>query len=135
MSDNLTAQSKGNNVARIIGGIAAGVIAWYVVVVAISIIIRVADPGLAAALNTHATTMAMAERLAISFLGSLAGGAIAAMIAGRGSNAPLIAGVVLLVGWGTYHVTMIWNQFPVWYHLTFFVSLPLLSYGGGRLRR
>jgi hypothetical protein len=30
---------------------------------------------------------------------------------------------------------MIWNQFPVWYHLTFFVSLVLLSVLGGRLGR
>lgn len=121
--------------ARTIGGIVAGVIAWLVVITAISFVIRAADPGLAAALNAHATTTAMVERLAISFVGSLVGGYLAAMIAGRGSYAPLAAGAVLLVWWGIYHVTMIWNQFPVWYHLTFFVSLPLLSYVGGRLRR
>ncbi len=33
-----------------------------------------------------------------------------------------------------YHTT-IWTQFPLWYHLTFFVSLLLLSVLGGRLRR
>ena len=92
-------------------------IAWLVVITAISFIIRAADPSLAAS------------------VGSLIAGYVAAMIAGRGSNAPLIAGAVLLLWWGIYHVTMIWNQFPVWYHLTFFVSLPLLSYVGGRLRR
>ena len=120
---------------RTIGAIVAGVVAWLVVVTAVSFIIGAVDPGLSAALKVHATTIAMAGRLAISFLGSLAGGYLAAMIAGRGSHAPLIAGAVLLAWWGVYHVTMIWNQFPVWYHLTFFVSLPLLSYVGGRLRR
>ncbi len=121
--------------ARTIGAIVAGVIAWLVVITAISFVIRAVDPGLAAALNAHDTTTAMAERLAISFVGSLIAGYLAAMIAGRGSHTPLIAGVILLVWWGIYHVTMIWNQFPVWYHLTFFVSLPLFSYLGGRLRR
>jgi len=28
----------------------------------------------------------------------------------------------------------IWDKFPIWYHLTFLVSLPLLSAIGGSLR-
>jgi hypothetical protein len=117
---------------RTIGGTIAGIVAWLVVVTAISFALRAADPALAAALNAHTTTAALAGRLAISFLGSLIGGYLAALIGG--SRAALIAGVLLLAAWGTYHVTMIWDQFPIWYHLTFFVSLPLLSYLGGRLR-
>ena len=130
----MRAISEGERMARTIGGIVAGIIAWFVVIFAIGFLIRATDPGLAAALNAHATTTAMVERLIISFAGSIAGGSLAASIAGRGSYAPLIAGLLLLAWWGTYHVTQIWNQFPVWYHLTFFVSLPVLSWLGGRLR-
>jgi hypothetical protein len=120
--------------ARTIGGTIAGVVAWFVVIMGIGFLIRATMPALAEALNAHATTVSLIERLVISFAGSIAGGSLAASIAGRGSWAPLAAGVVLLAGFGYYHVTMIWDQFPVWYHLTFFVSLPLLSYLGGRLR-
>jgi hypothetical protein len=120
---------------RTIAGIVAGVVGWFVVSLGIAFVLRAVDPALSASLAAHATIATLAARLAISFVGSLVGGVLAAMIAGRGSHAALIAGVILLAFWGAYHVTMIWNQFPVWYHLTFFVSLPLLSYLGGRLRR
>ncbi|MEI9994774.1 MAG: hypothetical protein WDM91_09285 [Rhizomicrobium sp.] len=120
---------------RRILGVVLGIAAWFVVVLGISFAIRAADPALNAALLAHATTAAQAERLAISFLGTLAAGFIAALASGERSRAPLIAGVLLLLFWGYYHVTMIWHQFPLWYHLTFFVSLVLLSVAGGRLKR
>ena len=81
--------------ARTVGGIVAGVISWLVVITAIGFIIRAADPVLAATLNAHATTSALAERLAISFVASLISGVIAARIGG--GNAALGAGVVLLL--------------------------------------
>jgi hypothetical protein len=116
-------------------GIVLGIAAWFVVVLGISFLIKAADPALNAALVAHATPTALIERLIISFAGTLAAGYVAALVSGESMRAPLIAGVLLLAFWGYYHVTMIWNQFPVWYHLTFFVSLVLLSALGGRLRR
>ena len=119
---------------RTIFGIVIGVVAWCAVVIGISLLLRAVAPGVNAALVAHATTTALAERLAISFLGSLAAGYLAAMVA-RDQTAPLIAGLLLLAGWGYFHVMVIWNQFPLWYHLTFFASLLLLSVLGGRLAR
>ena len=119
---------------RTIFGIVIGVVAWIAVVIGVSFALRAAAPDVAAALNAHATTVALCERLAISFLGSLVGGYLAALVA-RDQTAPLIAGVLLLLCWGYYHVTMIWHQFPLWYHLAFFVSLPLLCLIGGRFAR
>jgi hypothetical protein len=127
--------SKGENVLRTILGIVAGVVTWFIVVIGLSFALRAAAPALAAELARHATVTALWERLAISFLGSLLCGFVAAQVSRERLRAPLIAGVLLLLWWGTYHVTMIWNQFPVWYHLTFFVSLVLFSVLGGRLRR
>jgi hypothetical protein len=43
----------------------------------------------------------------------------------------MVAGVVLLLFFLPFHY-LIWSKFPLWYHLTFFVSLPLLSLIGGR---
>lgn len=120
---------------RVILGAVVGIVAWFAVVLGLSFAIRAADPALSAVLSAHVTVAALCGRLAISFLGSLIGGLFAALVSGERSRAPFIAGVLLLLGWGSYHVTMIWNQFPVWYHLTFFVSLVLLSVLGGRLRR
>jgi hypothetical protein len=120
---------------RTIFGVIAGIVGWFVVVLGVTFLLRAADPALDAALAAHATTGALCGRLVISFLGSLLGGWAAALASGERSRAPLIAGIVMLAAWGTYHVTMIWHQFPLWYHLTFFASLLLLSIAGGRLKR
>jgi len=43
-------------------------------------------------------------------------------------------GVLLLVAFIPQHV-MLWDKFPVWYHLTFLLSLVPLTYlGGSHLR-
>jgi hypothetical protein len=119
---------------RTVFGVVAGIVTWFVIVLGLSFALRAVAPDVAAELNRHATVAALWERLAISFLGSLLGGLVASAVSRENLRAPLIAGVLLLLWWGTYHVTMIWNQFPLWYHLTFFVSLVLLSVAGGRLR-
>ncbi len=91
-------------------------------------------------MNAHATATALAERLAVSFLASLVAGYIAALVAGGRSRAPLIAGILMLLIFVPYHLYgkdtsgVIWTSFPLWYHLTFFVSLPLLGILGGRFK-
>ncbi len=119
---------------RLILGAVLGDFAWFVVVIGLSLALRAAAPHLSAALNVHATAAALGGRLAISFLASIVSGLVAAFAGTERSRAPLASGVLLLIGFGYYHVTMIWDQFPLWYHLTFFVSLPLLSLLGGRLK-
>jgi hypothetical protein len=116
---------------RTIAGVVAGVVAWVAVALGIALVLGKVAPDLDAALKAHATTTALAERLLISFAGSLVGGYLAARIAN--ARAALICGVLLLAWWGTYHVMLIWHQFPIWYHLTFFVSLPLFAVIGARL--
>jgi len=119
---------------RLILGVVIGVVAWVAVVAGVAFLLRAVAPDVNAAMVAHTTTVAMAERLAVSFLGSLVGGYLAMPVA-RDARAPLIAGVLLLMCWGYFHVMVIWHQFPLWYHLTFFVSLPLLSILGGRLAK
>ncbi len=119
---------------RLILGAVLGVVAWFAVVIGLSLVLRDVAPALSAAMNVHATAAALGERLAVSFLGSLIGGLVAALAGGERTRAPLGTGIVMLLIFVPYHTT-IWTQFPLWYHLTFFVSLLLLSVLGGRLRR
>jgi hypothetical protein len=124
---------------RSIIGAVIGVVAWFVVVFVVSFLIKMADPALAETLKAHATMATLWERLAISFVGTLVAGAVAARIGRDGMRAPLIAGVLLLLWFVPYHLYgsdpqgPVWTSFPLWYHLTFFVSLLVLSLIGGRL--
>jgi hypothetical protein len=118
-------------VRSILGGILGAVI-WFVVVAGVSVAIREAAPTVAAALNAHVTLAALCERLAISFVASILGGVVASLLAGEAARAPLAASVLLLIIFVPYHLSL-WPQFPIWYHLIFFASLPALSLLGGRL--
>jgi hypothetical protein len=126
---------------RTIVGIVLGFVVWFVVVQLVSLGIKAADPALGAALLAHTTTTAMAERLVISFVATLIAGFAAAWVSGESGRAPMILGLLLLAFFVPYHLYgrdpqgVIWTSFPLWYHLTFFVSLPLLSVIGGRLKR
>jgi hypothetical protein len=122
---------------RTIAGVVLGVVAWFAAVAALGYAAGHAWPALAAA-SRHPLTLSvamLAARLGVSFLSSIVGGLIAALVSGERFRAPLGAGMLLLAFFAYYHVTMIWHDFPVWYHLTFFVSLVLLSLLGGRLAR
>jgi len=115
-------------------GAVLGAAAWFAAVIGVSYAIKIAAPGIGAELNAHATVFALAGRLAISFLASLAGGIAAALVSRERWRAALGAGVILLIIFVPYHLG-VWPQFPVWYHLTFFASLPILGLAGGRIVR
>jgi hypothetical protein len=119
--------------SRLIIGTLAGAIAWFAVIAALGFLMRFVWPEMAAVRDMTMLTITMLfTRLAISAVGSVVGGALAALISRDALWAPLAAGVVLLIVFVPYHLT-IWIDFPVWYHLTFFASLPLLSLLGGWL--
>jgi len=117
---------------RTILGAVIGAVVWMGFALGLGILLGMLWPALAAASREPLTltTPMLFARLAISFTASIASGAAAARFGGM--NGAIAAGLLLLVCWGTYHVTMIWHLFPVWYHLTFLVSLPLLSWFGER---
>ena len=46
--------------------------------------------------------------------------------------ATLLPGVVLLAAFIPEHITL-WEKFPVWYHLTFLLSLIPLTFAGGKM--
>ena len=119
---------------RLIGAILTGAVVWLVSVSVLGFLCGMAWPEMAAIKDMTLLTVPMLlTRLSISALSSLAGGYVATMIGRESTRAPLGAGILLLVVFVPYHMT-IWHNFPVWYHLTFFVSLPILSLLGGMLR-
>jgi hypothetical protein len=76
----------------------------------------------------------MVARLSIGVFATLAAGMVAAAIAPKPPLARLMPGVLLLIGFIPVHVSL-WNKFPVWYHLTFLLSLVPLTYLGGTMSR
>ncbi len=117
---------------RLIGGAVAGIVAWVVIVSALDIGLRHFWPDYAAVEKAMTFTLPMmAARLSMSGVSSLVGGAVAA-VAGRSTRAALVAGTILALIFLPIHYSL-WSRFPLWYHLTFLISLPLLSVVGAQL--
>ena len=109
-------------------------LAWGIVVTTLNLGLRHGWPAYGAVEKAMLFTVPMmAARLSISGISSLVSGYVAAAI-GRSEQAALIAGVLLLLIFLPIHYT-IWSKFPLWYHLTFLTSLPVLSIVGGRFSR
>jgi hypothetical protein len=115
---------------RAIAGVAAGLVAWIVVATAANAVLRVAMPGYADAETPMTFTLEMMfARLFLGAVSSVLAGAVAAWIARGSPRAPWILGIVLVALFIPLHVGL-WDKFPVWYHLTFLVSLlPLTLLG------
>ena len=119
---------------RSILAVVAGLLAWAVGVTVLNLGLHHGWPAYAAVEKAMLFTVPMmAARLSISGVSSLVSGFVAAAV-GRSGQAALIAGVLLLLIFLPIHYT-IWSKFPLWYHLTFLASLPLLSVIGGRFSR
>ena len=115
---------------RTIGGIVAGLVAWAVVVTLLNFGLRAALPGYHAAEATLQFTMVMKiGRLTEAALTSIAAGAVVGWIAPSKKWVPWVVGLIILAMFLPVHVKL-WNQFPVWYHLTFLLSIvPLVVFG------
>jgi hypothetical protein len=119
--------------ARRFLGVVAGVAVWMVIVTIVGVIMRGAWREYAAVADAMTFTLPMMlARLAIGALATLAAGWVTAVIARRSTFAILAFGVLMLVLFIPQHI-MLWNKFPVWYHLTFLISLVPLTWLGGTL--
>ena len=120
---------------RIPTGIVINCVSWIALATLLIIPVRLAWPEYAAAEPARAYDLSMMiARLSVSALASAAAAAIAGLTVQDHGVAPLAGGLVLLGLSVPYHIG-IWDQYPVWYHLTFFASLPILAWVGGRLSR
>ena len=127
--------SKGWRVVRIILGAIAGVVVWLIAVTVCDVIIRKLWVEYAQVEKSLVFTLPMMiARLLESAVISVLSGFVAALIANERAKSSAAAGLVLLAFFLPFHIS-IWSKFPVWYHLVFFTSLPLLSLAGGYLWR
>jgi len=116
-------------------GVVVGLVAFVAVAIVGGWILRLSWPAYTrvAAAMTFTLPM-MIARLSIGAVATVAAGLGAAIIARRSIYAAVATGVTLLLLFVPEHI-LIWPKFPIWYHLTFLVSLVPLAYAGGVLSR
>jgi len=113
-------------------GVLAGLVVWVVVASAAGPVLRATWPEYVAAAPTMNFTLTMKiARLSIGAFATLAMGWVVGGIT-QSIRSVLVAGVLLLVVFIPQHIAL-WDKFPVWYHLTFLVSLVPLAYSGGKI--
>jgi hypothetical protein len=111
----------------------AGLVVWIAVTTVAGVIIRAGWPAYASVADAMTFTLPMMiARLGIGAVATVAAGWLAATISRRSKLATLLPGVVLLAGFIPQHIRL-WEKFPVWYHLTFLLSLVPLAFLGGKL--
>ena len=108
----------------------AGLVAWVLVASVLNRGLRALLDGYTAAeLQMHFTLAMMAGRLIIAVIASLVAGGIIGAVDPSSPRVPWVLGVIMLAAFLPAHVKL-WNNFPIWYHLTFLVTLlPLLVLG------
>jgi hypothetical protein len=110
-------------------GVVAGLAVWMIVVTIAGFILRVSWPEYASVASAMTFTLPMMiARLSIGALATIAMGSVTAVIA-RSLIAKLMPGIIMLVLFIPQHM-MLWQKFPVWYHLTFLLSLVPLTWAG-----
>ena len=120
---------------RAVLGIIGGLVAWAIVATILNFGLRVAIPGYAQAEPIMAFTLTMKiGRLLLSAISCLAAGAVVRWIAPAARFAPMLAGVIVLALFLPVHIKL-WHVFPLWYHLTFLLTLAPLFALGARLLR
>ena len=111
----------------------AGLLTWIVVVTVINRVLRLSLPNYTAAEQTLQFTLGMKwARLLMAIVTSVAAGAVTGWISRSSRWAPLIVGGVVLAMFVPVHIS-IWSKFPVWYHLTFLLTIVPAALAGALL--
>jgi hypothetical protein len=128
---------------RIVLGVIVGFIAWLIAWVGVEKILSAIWPAFGthqAAFQTAITdgsqftadTTMLLTHIVMGSVISVISGALAALIAGGNSRAPLFVGILLL-GLGLLKAVMSWPFVPIWYHIIFTAILLPMALLGGRL--
>ncbi len=128
---------------RIILGVIVGFIAWLIAWVGVEKILSAIWPAFGthqAAFQTAITdggqftadTTMLLTHIVMGSIISVMSGALAALIVGGNSRAPLIVGILLLA-MGIMKAVMSWQYVPIWYHIIFTAILLPMALLGGRL--
>jgi hypothetical protein len=121
---------------KIVGAVITALVTWFCVATLLNLALRASWPYYHEAETAFHFTFAMKlARLVLGATCSLGAGFVAAWVGKGRMRATLLTGIVLLVLFIPGHYRL-WSKFPVWYHLTFLVSLlPLTLLGAALYRR
>ena len=142
MESSLTHAQANTSPMKTVAAVIVGLVTWILVATLVNFPLRAWWPHYHEAETAFNFTLGMKLfRLALGALASVCSGFVAAWIANGHRTAAIALGILLLVLFIPNHY-LLWEKFPVWYHLTFLVSLfPLTLLGamlklpGGRGRR
>jgi hypothetical protein len=142
MESSLTHAPANTSPMKTGAAVIVGLVTWIVVATIVNFPLRAWWPHYHEAEIAFNFTLGMKlVRLALGALASVCSGFVAAWIANGRRTAAIALGILLLALFIPNHY-LLWEKFPVWYHLTFLVSLfPLTVLGamlklpGGRGRR
>jgi hypothetical protein len=125
--------SAGHAFLRTVGAVIASLVTWFFVATVLNLALRAYWPHYHEAETFFNFTFAMKlGRLVLGAISSLSAGFVAAWIEKGRMRAATLTGVVLLGLFVPGHYRL-WDKFPVWYHLTFLVSLLPLTLLGAAL--
>jgi hypothetical protein len=135
-SAQLDAPSSSYAAFMTIGAAIAALLTWFFVATVLNLALRASWPHYhEAELAFNFTSAMKLARLVLGAISSLGAGFVAAWIGKGRMSAATLTGIVLLGLFIPGHYR-IWSKFPVWYHLTFLVSLlPLTLLGAAFYRR
>jgi hypothetical protein len=122
-------------IVRAIGGLVAGALVWKAIVALFTLAGNLVWPAYAAVEVQRVFTIEMfASRLLVGALANLAFGAVAAWVARGEQRAFRLA----LGAWMIFSVVdhiLVWDQFPLWYHLLYLACIVPMAMLGARLVR
>ena len=120
---------------RSILAVVVAVIMWFVIATMGNWILRAAIPGYSAVEVAMTFTLTMMVcRLVLGLVSSLGAGFVCAAVAGGNWLAPKLAAAVMVLLFLPVHY-MLWNKFPIWYHLFFLITLAPTMLLGAALKR
>jgi len=122
---------------KTVGAAMAALGTWFFVATVLNLALRASWPHYHEAETAFNFTLAMkVGRLVLGAISSLGAGFVAAWIGkDRMKAAATVTGIVLLGLFIPGHY-LLWSKFPIWYHLTFLVSLlPLTLLGSALYQR
>ena len=129
----LDTPSSTHAILKIAGAVITALVTWFFVATVVNLALRALWPNYHDAEIAFNFTFAMKlARLLLGAISTLGAGFVAAWIDRGRMRAATLTGVVLLCLFIPGHY-MIWNKFPVWYHLTFLLSLLPLTLLGAAL--
>jgi hypothetical protein len=125
-----SSRATNHPVLKTVAAIIAGFVTWVLVATILNFPLRAWWAHYHEAETALSFTLGMKlVRLALGAAASLCSGFVAAWIANGDRRAAMYLGILLLALFIPNHY-LLWDKFPVWYHLTFLVSLlPLTLLG------